>query len=843
MKVFLIDANSLIYRVYHALPKFEDYQNRPVQALYGLSNILLKILKDNKFDFIFALYDRPEPTLRHKILKEYKITRPKATEDLRMQISLSKKIFSAFGIQFFEKIGYEADDLIASLKEYFKEKANEIIVLTGDLDTLQLVDEKTKILIMQRGITKTFIYDNEKIKERFGVLANQMVDFKALVGDASDNIEGISGIGSKTAAKLLNSYSSLEEIIKACQEGKIDKKIADAILKNKEKAIFNKNLITLKKDIVFDYSLICPYKGFKKEELIEIFKEFGFKSLIKRIEENNKNSHFNYMTILNKGLFNFSKINDPLKQINQPFLFFLEDDIIKIEDGSNNFKILDKRFLKDLINLNCQKFVFDFKKILLEIINEDFYFDKKIKLDQILDIKIISWLLNPEIKNISFKEIFYFKDDFFSKEKVNFLKILNSFVDKLKDFDLEKVYFETELPLIGVLARMEKRGIGFDLNSFEIFKQKVKEKVRILLEELKELADEDFNPNSHFQVRRILFDKLKLSSKNLAKTQKGEISTQEEELLKIAQFHPIVSKIIEYRRMFKFLTSYTDSIFRKYDKDKKRIFSSFNQTGSSTGRIISEDPNLQNLPLESDLAFLLRQSFTAQKDFVFISGDYSQIELRILAYLSQDENLKFAFKNALDIHSQTAKFLFKDDSYLNRKKAKIINFSIIYGVSAKNLAARLQIPISEAEKLIDRFFHFYPAVKKFKDEKIEFAKTYGYAETLLKRKRFLKEINYSSYSERKAAERIAVNLPIQGLASDILKKAMIDLDNEIFKSKIEAFLVLSIHDELIFEVNKKIKNEFKILIKDKMENAFSLEDIPLKVNLKEGQNLNFKDEK
>jgi len=841
MKVFLIDANSLIYRVYHALPRFEDYQNRPVQALYGLANILLKILKENKFDFIFALYDRPEPTLRHKVFKEYKITRPKATEDLISQISLSKRIFSAFNILTFEKIGYEADDLIASLKEYFKSKADEIIILTGDLDTLQLVDSKTKILTMQKGITKNIVYDEEKVMERFGVLPSQIVDFKALVGDASDNIAGISGIGIKTASRLLNKYLNIEGIIKACENKEIEEKIAQEILKNKEKIIFNKSLITLKKDLKFDDNLISPYFGFDKNKVLEVFKEFGFKSLIERITKNEKKEEVSDSSYSSKNnLFNFLKPNNLLSNIKKPFLFFLQDNLIKIDDGSGDLKLLDKKFLEDLLEIDCEKFTFDFKEILKELLGKDFYFDKKINLNQILDLKIILWLLNPERKDISLEKFMYLKDELHFNNNKNYLKIASELIDKLAEFGLTNIYFEIELPLTGVLSRMEKRGIGFDLNSFEIFKEKVKEKTEILLEELKQLAGENFNPNSHLQTRKILFEKLKLNYKILTKTQKGEISTQEQELLKIAHLHPIVLKIIEHRRMVKLLTYYTDSLLKRYDKNSRRIYSFFNQTASSTGRIISENPNLQNLPIEGDLAILLRDCFKAQEGFVLISGDYSQIELRLLAYLSQDDNLKSAFKNDLDIHSQTAKFIFGDDSPLNRKKAKIINFSIIYGISPKNLANNLQVPISEASKLIERFFYFYPAVKKFKEEKIEFVKTYGYIENIFKRKRFLKEINYSSYSERKSAERIAVNMPIQSLAADIIKKAMIDLDNEIFKKRLEAFLVLSIHDELIFEVNKKISKEFKILIKDKMENAFFIDQFPLKVNLRESETLSFK---
>ncbi len=827
MRVCLIDANALIYRIYHALPRLEDLQGRPIQAVYGLANMLLKFLSQEKFDYIFALYDRPEPTVRHQVFKEYKATRPPVADDLKIQISLSQKIFLAFNIPIIEKVGYEADDLIATLKEKFTSLANEIIILSGDLDTLQLVDEKTKVLTMKKGITQTEIYTPAKVKERFGILPNQIPDYKALVGDASDNIPGIPGIGPKTASGLLNKYLNLVGIIKAAQEKKINLDLAKKIIDNKEKILFHRDLVILRKNLEIDEKLLQAYSGFKNEDLILVFKEFGFKSLIQRL----KPTIFTFVPAKKE------KEGD-IYEINSPFFFLVDKDKIKIVDGSEEIKILTKDKLKDLINLPWSKFTYDLKNIFKELFVSDFYFDKKIDLNKIYDLKIIFWLLHPEKSKPSLETIIsYFNPE--AQEKLSSaFSVSQILVQKLKEEKLSSLYFEIELPLIPILARAELRGLKINLQALKNFEEKLKEQNKEILKVIFELAGEKFNPNSPLQLRKILFEKLKIKTKGLSKTSKGEISTQEADLLKIIHLHPIIEKIISYRKINKFLTTYTSSLLKAYNPQTQRIYTLFEQTGSATGRIISENPNLQNLPLTGDLARTLRKVFVSQENFIFLSGDYSQLELRLLAHLSQDENLISAFLQNIDIHSQTAKTLFGDDSPENRRKAKIINFGIVYGITPRGLAERLLIPVSQATKLIEKFFYFYPQVKKFREDLINFAQTYSYVETLFGRKRFIPEIASQSYRERKAAERIVFNMPIQGLGADLLKKALIEIDKEIFKKNLgdKVFFILPIHDEIIFEIREEIKKEFRSIIKEKMQNVYRL-NVPLEVKIKEGKNL------
>lgn len=831
MKVVLIDANALLHRVYHALPRLTDSQGRPTNALYGLANILLKFLKEYKPDYIFALYDRPEPTLRHQVFKDYKAQRPKASDDLKIQINLSKKIFLAFEIPIIEKPGYEADDLIATLKKFFKDKAQEILILTGDLDTLQLVDEKTKILTMKKGISEIQIYDPQAVKNKFGILPQQIPDFKALVGDKSDNIPGVVGIGPKTAAILLNKYQTLENLLEAKE--KIDPLLKNKIFNLKDKLLFFKNLVILKDDIELNFNPEdLKYTGYKEEKLIETFKEFDFRSLLQRLT---KNTLFSFKPQESTTNLTFEK--GEIEKLKSPFFFELTKDKINVFDGEK-LKLFDLSDLKKLLLLPHQKLCYDFKEIIKFLLRDDFYFDKKINLETIFDFKLIFWLLNSDKGHFSLEEIlnFYLKNNSNYYQKT--LEAYPILINELKEKELLRIYQELEIKISPILARMELRGIKVDFEKLTNFKKFLTIKIDSLKEEIYQLAQRRFNLNSPQELSYVLFTLLKLPTKEIAKTKTGIFSTQESELLKLINVHPIIEKILTYRELIKLLKTYTEGFLRFVDQKEKKVYTLFNQTKAATGRIISEKPNLQNLPLRGELAKNFREIFISHDNFVFVGADYSQIELRILAYLSQDEGLILAFKNDWDIHGEVAKYLFGEINEETRRKAKIVNFGIVYGISAKGLAERLRINLTEARKIIERFFNFYPKVKEYQEKTLEFARKNGYVETLLGRKRFLPEINTLSYREKSEVERIAINMPIQGLGADILKKSMIEIERVILEKKWQnkAFFVLTIHDEIIFEVAEEIKEEFKVIIKETMENILNL-GVPLKVNVREGKNL------
>lgn len=857
MKALLIDANALIHRLYHALPYLEDKQKRPVQVLYGLSNILLKLIPSEKPDYIFAAYDLPLPTLRHQIFKEYKATRQPTSEDLKIQISLSKKIFFGFNIPIIEKPGFEADDIIATLVK--KMEKEEKIILTGDLDTLQLVDQKTKVLTMKKGISETILYDSQLVKEKFNILPRQIPDYKSLIGDQSDNIIGIKGIGPKTASSLLNTFHDIETLIKACKEGKVEAKISQAILENEEKLFFNKNLITLKTDIEIEEQILNPYRGYQKEHLLNIFQEFNFKSLINRLKNEDEklssfgNKNINFLSKQN-DLFTTQEIEiNSIKEIKPPFFFLLDNTKIKIIDQEKKNKTIDLIYLEEILKIPEPIFTYNLKNAFKELAKKSFYFDKERNIlknrqqsamtssipQSIYDIKIIFWLLNPQKSNPSLESIILFENPQIDKFYLNYLVLETCFrlLEKLEKEDLLSLYLEIDLPLIPILARMELRGIKVNIQELNSFKEILKVQKGKILKEINNTVGFSFNPLSTKQLREVLFQQLKINTKHLSKTSKGEISTREKDLIKIKEAHPIIPLILNFRKINKFLNTYTENFLKNYLPETQKIHTIFEQTGTVTGRISSEKPNLQNIPLLSHLADHLRSVFIPENKFIFISADYSQIELRILAHLSNDDNLISSFWQKIDIHSQTAKLIFGSDSPENRKKAKIINFSIVYGSSARSIAEKLGISISEAQNLINKFFYFYPSVKKYQEEAINKAKIYGLSENLFGRKRFLPEINYQSYREKATAERLAVNFPIQSLASDLFKKAMIAIDNQIYTNFCgKAFMLLPIHDELIFEVSQEISEKFKVIIKEVMEKIYPLK-VPLEVTIKEGKNL------
>lgn len=832
MKVVILDTSILIYKLYHALPRLEYDYGKPVQVVYGLANIILNLVKDLKPDYLFAAYDRPEPTERHKIFAAYKAQRPPMADDLKSQLPLTKKLFAAFNIPILEKPGYEADDIIASVKKIFVNSVEEIIIVSADFDTLQLVDEKTKVFVLKKGISQIDIYDINRVKEKFGILPHQIVDYKTLVGDVSDNIIGVKSIGPKTAASLLNKFGSLENILLAAKEGQIDKKLAEKILERKDDILFYKSLITLNDEIKFSQELLKPFLGFNQAEVFKLFNEFKFKSLLNRlnadIHQGSSDKDSNQSLSLFTNLVNSQKIDrqTPI------FIFYdIQDGQIKLINKDNFLIINDQQTLQQIFFLEGEKYAFNLKEIFKTIFKNDLYFDKKITLEKIYDLQIIFWMLYNEV-NVSLFKIF--KGNPLNQSEFVF-QVCSDLKQKLFAEKLADLYFSLDLPLVPILARTELRGLKVDLDELKSMKKFLEAKIQFLREEIFKLSGENFNINSTKQLRVILFEKLKIKTKGLGKTNKGSISTKEEDLIKIIEAHPIIAKIIEYRKLTKLLTTYTDSLLITYDKNSGKIVTAFNQIGSRTGRIISEKPNLQNLPLDHNEIINVRKVFVPHDDFIFISSDYSQLELRLLAHLSEDPGLISAFQQNIDIHSQTAKILFGDDSPLNRRKAKIINFSIIYGSGPKGLAERLNISISQAKEMIDKFFYFYPQVRKYYNNIIEFVKANGYVENLFKRRRLIPELMSNSYKEKSLGERMAINMPIQSLGADLIKKAAVLIDKDIYTNNWQdkAFFIMFIHDEIVFEVHKDIKDIFKDIIKERMENIENLL-VPLPVVIKEG---------
>lgn len=770
--LLIIDSHALIHRLFHALPPLTTKDGQPAGALYGLASTMLKIFREEPPDYVAAAFDRPEPTFRKQLFDEYKIQRPKASDELVYQIVKSRELIEDFGISIFEKPGFEADDLIGALTEKFKkEKDLRIMIMTGDLDTLQLVeDDKVVVKTLKKGISETVIYNESAVRERYGLPPSLLTDYKGLVGDASDNIPGVSGIGPKTATYLINKFGSLEEIYKKIDsknEKLIDKdrKIFEKLIKHKKTALLAKKLATIDRAAPIAASLNnLKYDKLPSDRLKEVFEGLGFQSLIKRL---------------------------PSEEA--------------VKEG-----VLPERF------------GFNFKEALKS--------GKKIQ-EPFLDIGIAAWLVDSSLKDYSpevLTKVFLKKDFIESPELVRSLaKFLSA---KLKEYNLEKLYYEMEMPLIGILAEMEKRGIKVDSSIFKNLKKEIDLVIEKLEKEIYKETGEVFNLNSPKQVLETLNKRYKLKLK----------STGAEKLEVIKESCPAASLILQYREHFKIKSTYVEPLTRLVSEDG-RLRTTFNQTGTATGRLSSSDPNLQNIPQVSEWTPKLRSAFLADEGFKLASFDYSQIELRILASVSGDKKLKEAFLEDQDIHKLTASQVFnlpiEKVTAEMRRVAKTLNFGVVYGMGSDAFAKQSGLKKDEAKRFIEEYFSDFPGVKKWQEEVKQQARTFGFITNLNGRRRWLFEIQSFNPRLRSEAERAAVNMPVQSLSADIIKLAMIKTD-ELIKKRgwvSEVRLLLSIHDELIFEISEKALKEAIIEIQKVMESVFQL-TVPLRVDFAVGSN-------
>ncbi len=843
-KILILDANAIVHRFYHALPTLTTPTAEPIQAVYGLANVLLRALKEIKPDMVFACFDTAAPTFRHKLTETYKSTRPKTADDLKSQLNLAKDLLRAFRIQIFERSGYEADDLIGTLVKHFP-SANKII-LTGDLDTLQLVDDRTRVYIFKKGLSQIDIYDQAEVKKRFNLAPAQLVDYKSLVGDASDNIIGLKGVGPKTAGGWLGRFGSIDQLIEKAAEIK-NEKLSREILENKDQIFLNQRLARIETDIDLGPVGTKDYQLPDFSQIRPILEKFGFKSMIKRIS-----NQVNIEGDLDQNNFNSSSVKSGLFDRLTEAAGGNSIVIVPLRSGfgyfDGQFHQVEKsvELLKKLFLAEGEKIVFDLKEILKIILAGDVNFNFDPTKLKIFDLRLATWLTEPDSTKLSLAKFVNLKSNAWLNQEIDqvvFLvehsvELCRLAKAKLSDFGLGQIY-DLELKLSLVLAQMEVVGVYLDRTEVEKFKEFLKEKIDRLTEKIQDLVGEKFKLNSTKDLRRILFQKLKIETKGLAKTPKGEVSTQESELDKIKTEHRVVALILAYRELVKIESTYTDSLIRFIDQTDGRLHTNFDQTGTVTGRLSSEKPNLQNLPIQVDLAKQLRQAFRPATGYLFLSLDYSQLELRLAAHLSEDDNLVLAFQQDFDIHSITAKLLFHDDSEKYRRMAKTINFGIIYGISSAGLKKRLGLSLSASQALIDDYFKKFPGVKKMRLDFIEQAKTFGYAETLFGRKRFIPEINTSAYREQLRAERLAINSPIQGLGADLIKKVMVEIHdflefNHSFPE--QARLILQIHDELILEVKADLVYNLETEFKRIMVEVVKLK-VPLKVKTRIGRSL------
>ncbi len=883
-KLVLIDSNALIHRAYHAIPPLTTKKGELVNAVYGYTSVLLNVLSKFKPEYIVAAFDLKEPTFRHKEFKDYKATRAKAPDELYAQIPRVKELVRAFNIPIAEKEGYEADDLLATFARK-TEKLHpdvEVIVVTGDLDTLQLVNDRIKIFALRRGMSDSVLYDEKAIFERYGLKPDQMIDYKGLRGDPSDNLPGVKGVGEKTATELLKKYKTIEGVYKNLPE--IKEGVRKKLQKDKLQAFFSKKLASLVDNVPVNFDLEkAQTEDFSRVKVINLFRDLEFFSLLRRLpgyEEHIKNIQEEKAGNAGEsGEIKWEKISPrELPEIKKTISIVSDalsgenlEGVAFATDPNNSFYLsgLGEKIKEIAGSEKIKKIGYDLKKE-WKILGKAGTILRGIN----FDVQLAAYLLNSGA-NLSWEDLamqelgvmvekedkkpgqatLVFQEDeketerlcrraalnFALKEKLEkrLEEISSEQITEGREKTIKDLFEDLEMPLIEILARMEKEGIRINKVVLRGISEKLDRRVEKLEKEIQKFAGEKFNVNSSTQLRQILFENLKIPTKNI-KSGKTGYSTASPELQKIRSEHPIIEKIEEYRELFKLKTTYLDTLPNMTDKNS-RLHTTFNQTVTTTGRLSSSDPNLQNIPIRTDLGQLIRTAFEAKDGCRLVSADYSQIELRIAAHLSGDVRMITTFLSGEDIHTATAARVNKLDLEKVTKKmrssAKALNFGIIYGMSNFGFAQSAGVDQEEAREFIRKYFENYPRVAQFLDEVKISAREKGFVETEMGRRRYIPEINSSNIQLRNQADRMAVNMPIQGLAADIIKLAMLAAD-KLIREKYPSpsvRMVLQIHDELLFEASEKEAEKFSKDIKAEMENVYKL-SVPLIADVNIGDN-------
>lgn len=876
-KIVLIDGLSILYRAFYGLPRLTNSAGTPTNAVYGFLNILFKIIDDESPDLLSIAFDVSGPTFRHDMYEEYKGTRKPMPEELVPQIPLIKEVLSAMGISIVEKAGYEADDIIGTLANTSEKLGYSVSVVSGDRDLLQLATDKVKIIIPKTKRTGTEIeeYFAKDVKEKYQVSPTEFIDVKGLMGDPSDNIPGVPGIGEKTATKIIVEYGSIEKAHDHVEDIK-PKRAKESLQENYDIALLSKELATIITDCELDFKIEkSTFDDIYNEDVFVIFKNLEFNNFLNRFDMKANSydkveDNFTLISSLDKAqaIFDFylkDKTNEN-QVLGTQFIMdvdtclglsitFASDKVYFIKTGQDvSFSYLSKQ-LGNLLANNYILSTINLKNQLdyLEISNES----------KVYDIGIGAYLLNPLKSTYNFddiardylnmtipskKELFGKKDlkEVITTNEEDFLtfacyesfvafEAYDLIVDQLKKTDMYDLFINIEMPLVYTLFEIEKRGIRTNKEALKEYGNKLAVRIEELERIIYEQAGEEFNINSPKQLGVILFEKLNLP---FAKKTKTGYSTAASVLEKLVDYHPIISQVLEYRQLAKLKSTYADGLASYIEEDNK-IHSKFHQTIAATGRITSTDPNLQNIPIKMELGRAIRKVFTPEEGFVFIDADYSQIELRVLAHMSGDESLIEAYQHEDDIHKITASKVFHtpldEVTSLQRSNAKAVNFGIIYGISSFGLGQDLNISRKEAEEYIEQYFKTYPQIKEFLDNLVIEAEDKGYVSTIFGRRRPIPELKSSNFMQRNFGKRVAMNSPIQGTAADIIKIAMNKVNQELKNRKLESRLILQVHDELLIEAKNEELEEVKDILITEMKNASKL-NVPLEVGVNIGEN-------
>ena len=903
-RLLIIDGNSIMNRAFYGIMSSKMLttpEGMYTNAIYGFLAILFKELEDLKPEYIAVAFDLKAPTHRHKMFDGYKATRHGMPEELAEQMPVIKEILKDMNITIIEKEGFEADDILGTMSKNAEDVGINTTILSGDRDTFQLASDRITIRIprTKAGKTEEDDYDKAKIKETYGVEPKQLIQVKGLMGDTSDNIPGVPGVGEKTALKLIQEYGSINKLYEALESGNSTVKgaLKEKLTNNKELAYMSETLGRILLDAPLDVTIEeLKVQPWDNEKVTKKFKELRFNRFLDRFKLNElskpQNKNIDELFSIKEIEMNQEKdIAEIIKSIKEKKEIIYHLELEKINEN----RIIDKKIKSISIynnesneatyiyNIEEKKFIENFKTIFedenIKKIGYDLGIDyvilKELGIEPqniFFDAKIAEYDLNPTSKGtlqeISIKYLDIDIDEYLEaktgkkdeenkqinlfdtvKEKTEdknkyeetiivyvIRKLLEIMIKKLEETESLSLFTEIEMPLVPILGSMQYEGMYVDKGALKDFGEELKQQISTLTDEIYELAGEEFNINSHQQLGNILFEKLNLPSKK--KTKSG-YSTDVDVLEKIRNEHPIVEKVLEYRTLTKLNSTYVEGLLQYINPITEKIHSYFHQTITATGRISSTEPNLQNIPTRAELGKNIRKAFKPKEGNIYIDADYSQIELRVLAHISQDENMLAAFKNGEDIHKQAASKVLnipiEEVTKEQRSSAKAVNFGIVYGISDFGLANQLGVSNKQAKEYITQYLEKYSGIKHFMDDIVESAKNKGYVETLFHRRRYVPELKSNNYMVRQFGSRVAMNTPIQGTAADIMKLAMKNVYKELKKSKLDAKLILQIHDELLIEVKMEDREKAKDILKKSMVEAAKL-SIPLEVEVSEGTN-------
>lgn len=829
-KIIAIDGNSILNRAFYGVRPLTTKDGRQTGAIFGMLNIILSQTEKIDPDGVVVAFDLKDKTFRHKMYDGYKANRHGMPEELAEQLQPAKDILSALGYKVVTKSGYEADDILGTVAKMGEEAGNEVYILSGDRDLFQLITDKIKVLHV--GTNHTTLFDEAAFKEKYGIDVSLFVDLKALMGDSSDNIPGVAGIGEKTATKLIAEFGTLDDIYRDIDTIKISAGVKNKLISGKENAYLSKTLAKIITDAPLSMT-VDEFIGINpdKKKATDLFLDIEFNSFIKRLELDKEEENENEATR------EYNEITSTkLVALTSPLWGFFNDNEASLTDGEKCYicKYSNIKELKGFFSADRELTVFNSKELYHRIASIDTT-DFQVK----FDVMLAAYVLNPSESEYSLNKISttYLSKQSEENDPYTLYLVSKELENRLKAENLTSLFRELELPLSKVLCNMEIHGFKIDREKLSLYSNELEAKCIEYSEDIYTLAGEKFNINSPKQLGEILFDKDKLALPAGKKTKNG-YSTGADILEKLAPYHPIINLILEYRKLSKLRSTYTDGLIKVADEGGM-VHTVFKQTGTMTGRLSSAEPNLQNIPVRSPEGRELRKFFIASRDDrVLIDADYSQIELRVLAHLSSDKNMISAFNSDEDIHTITASQVFGVSpagvTSEMRKRAKAVNFGIIYGISDFTLGQDIGISKAQAAKYIEGYFEKYPKIKEYLDSCVEYGKEKGYTVTISGRKRYIPELSAGKAQLRAFGQRVAMNSPIQGSAADIIKIAMINTEKALKASGIDAKLILQVHDELIVESCNNDKEQAAQILRREMENAVKL-SVPLKVDLNMGK--------